>query len=286
MSFPTDESVIEATFAPARSLEPTDREVANVVARATSRPGPLRRRREASVGWSRRRVAAWALTAALLLVGGAYAVPPTRAALDDIAGSFSDWISGDTEAGPGRPLGANEQAPDWVRDPRFVGDPRVIAEADGYKLYAAVMRDGSVEFDLGNTGVGLGFEPNGFEQRALYVLGPGSMANADEHGHVPLFGVTARSIRSVELTYESGPPLRLDRVDGGFVLLAEPDRAPREVIAFDAEGNEVAGELVDDSDHYGPRIDWSQYGPPAPRVTSECQPGSAGPTPPPECGTR
>jgi hypothetical protein len=286
MSIPTDERVIEATFAAARTLEPTDEEIASVVARAASRPGPFGRRRQVTTGWNWRRVAAPALAALVLLVGGAYAVPPTRAALDDIAGAFSDWISGDSAARPGRPLGANEQAPDWVRDPRFAGDPRVIAAADGYKLYAAVMRDGSVEFDLGNTGVGLGFDPSGFKERALYVLGPGSVTNADEHGHVPLFGVTARSIRSIELTYGSGPPLRVDGVDGGFVLLAEPDRSPREVIAFDAARNEVARELVDDSDHYGPRIDWSQYGPTAPRVTSECQPGAAGPTPPPACGTR
>jgi hypothetical protein len=283
MPAPTEESLMDATFGVARSLEPTDQEIANVIARATSRERSLRARGQRWTGWTPRRVAASALTALLLLVGGAYAVPPTRAALDDIADSFSDWIGGDSEAGPGKPLGANEQAPDWLRDPRFAGDPRVIAAADGYKLYAAVMRDGSVEFDLGNTGVGLGFEPNGFEERALYVLGPGSVTNADEHGHVPLFGVTARSIRRVELTYESGPPLRVDGVDGGFVLLAEPDRSPREVIAFDGAGNEVARELVDDSDHYGPRIDWSQYGPPAPRVPSECQPGSTGPTPPPEC---
>ena len=161
----------------------------------------------------------------------------------------------------------------------------MIAAADGYKLYAAVMRDGSVEFDLGDTGVGLGFEPSGFEERALYVLGPGSVTNADEHGHVPLFGVTARSIRSIELTYESGPPLRVDGVDGGFVLLAEPDRSPREVIAFDAARKRS-------------RVSWSTKRPlrtedrlepvQADRacVTSECQPGAAGPTPPPACGTR
>jgi hypothetical protein len=174
-------------------------------------------------------------------------------------------------------------SPDYFHDPRYARDPRVIAEADGYKLYAAVQPDGTVELDLGNTGVGLGFSASAFREGALYVLGPGSMENADEHGHVPLFGVTARSVRSVELTYEEGPPLRVDPVDGGFVLLAEPDRGPHEVVVFDAHRQVVGRQLVDDSADYGPRIDWDEYGPPAPRVPSQCQPGSAGPNPPAPC---
>jgi hypothetical protein len=258
MSVHRDESLMRAAFAGARELEPTDAEVARAVARARI---PARRQ---IVGRGWRRLAVPGLAAALLLGAAAYAVPPTRAAIDDIAAGISDWVSGDSAKAPGRPLGADEDAPDYFRDQRYARDARVIAAAGGYKLFAALMPDGSVEFDLGDTGVGLGFDAAAFDERALYVLGPGSMENADPYGRVPLFGVTSRSVRSVELTYDSGPPLRADAHDGGFVLLAEPDRAPREVLALDDHGNEVARELVDDSDHYGPRIDWTQYGPSAP----------------------
>jgi hypothetical protein len=280
MSTTRDETLMRAAFAPARAIEPSEAEIARVVARA-ARPARRSWVGRSANGW--RRLAAAGLAAVVLLGGGAYAVPVTRAAIDDVAGTFAGWLRGEEAAAPGRPLGPNEPAPDYFHDPRYTRDPRVVAEADGYKLYAARQPDGTVEFDLGNTGVGLGFSADAFSDRALYVLGPGSVQNADEHGHVPLFGVTARSVRIVELTYEQGPPLRVDSVAGGFVLLAEPARGPREVLAFDAQGEVVGRQLVDDSSHYGPRIDWEAYGPPAPRVPSHCQPGSAGPNPPPPC---
>jgi hypothetical protein len=277
-----DEYLIRAAFGPARDLEPSEADIARVLARANKPTW----RTALSFADGRRRLVAVGLTALILLAGGAYAVPPTRAALDDLASTFDRWLSGNDASAPGRPLGANEDAPAYFHSPRDARDPRVIAEADGYKLYVALQSDGSVEFDLGNTGVGLGFEPSSFTDRALYVLGPGSMQHADEHGHVPLFGATARSVKSVELLYESGPALRADASHGGFVLLAEPSRQPREVVAYNANGEMVARELVDDSDHYGPRIDWQQFGSPAPRVSSECQPGFAGPNPAPPCPAR
>lgn len=277
-----DESLLRAAFAPSRALEPSDAEIARVLARART---PARRA-ALRTGGSRRRLLAPALAVLVLLAGGAGAVPPTRAALDDLADTFAGWVSGDADEAPGRPLGANEEAPDYFHDQRYARDPRVIAQADGYKLYAILQPDGHVEFDLGNTGVGLGFEPGAFSDRALYVLGPGAMENSDERGHVPLFGVTARSVTSVELIYEEGPPLRLDGVDGGFVLLAEPDRAPHEILAFGADGAVVERQLVDDSADYGPRIDWEQFGSPAPRVPSQCQPGAVGPNPPQPCPRR
>ena len=280
MSTTRDETLMRAAFAPARTIEPNQDEIARVVARA---PRPAQRSSfvASANGW--RRLAAAGLAAVSLLAGGAYAVPATRAAIDDVAGTFAGWLRGEEAAAPGRPLSPNELAPDYFHDPRYTRDARVIAEADGYKLYAALQPDGTVEFDLGNTGVGLGFSADAFSDRALYVLGPGSVQNADEHGHVPLFGVTARSVRSVELTYEQGPPLHVDGVDGGFVLLAEPTRGPHEVLAFDAQREMVGRQLVDDSSHYGPRIDWETYGPPAPRVPAQCQPGAAGPNPPSLC---
>jgi hypothetical protein len=250
------ETAVRAAFAPARALEPTDAELARVLTRV----GAGRRARTAR-SWRR---AAFVVAATLVvLAGGGYAaVPPLRAAIDDVTGTFSGWLGGNSADAPGRPLEAGEQAPAYFQDPRYTTDPRVIAEAGGYKLFAAREPDGhGVEFDLGDTGVGLGeVSADAFRGRAVIVLGPGAMQNADEHGHVPLFGITARSVKTVELTYDSGAPLRVDGVDGGFVLLAEPRRGPHEVIALDASGAVVGRQLVDDSRHYGPRIDWKQYG--------------------------
>jgi hypothetical protein len=53
---------------------------------------------------------------------------------------------------------------------------------------------------------------------------------------VPLFGVTTRDVKRVELRYSEGPPLVGDTGDGDFVLLADTWRPPRELIAYDATG--------------------------------------------------
>lgn len=244
------------------SWSPTEAEVAAIVARAADPhhlPRATRRRSRSPLSHGRR-VALVGLAAAVVLAGGYTAAPPVRAAIDDLTGTFSGWLGGDAAQAPGRPLGSADEAPDFLRDPTFAEDPRVIAEAGGYKLFAARSRSGELTFDLGNTGVGLGggFDED-FREHAIFVLGPGAMPSADERGHVPLFGVVTRSVASVELTYGSGPPLRVDDVEGGFVLLAEPDRAPRAVVALDARGRELECRLVDDSEHPCPCIDWSQY---------------------------
>jgi hypothetical protein len=275
MSTDRPDTLLNQAFAPARALEPTDAEVARVVSRAR---GPARN--------PRRLVPAALAALALLLAGGYVGVAPVRAAIDDVASTFGSWLGGDPAAAPGRPLGADEQAPSYFHGPAY-RDPRVIAQAGGYKLFAARTSGGGVDFDLGDTGVGIGeVSADAFRDHAVVVLGPGAMQNADEHGHVPLFGITAGSVSSVELTYATGPPLRVDGIDGGFVLLAEPDRRPRAVLARDAHGTEVGRQLVDDSDHDGPRIHWAQYGPPSPRVPARCQPGAVGRHPPPGCPNR
>jgi hypothetical protein len=212
-------------------------------------------------GW--RRVVAIGSAALLLLGGAIYSVPVTRAALEDAAGGvegvFSGWLTGDSAEAPGRPAGAGDGGPEYLYDHAYAGEPRVIAEAGGYKLFAYVEPSGGIGFDLGDTGVGLGFEADELGREPLHILGPGAMQHADAHGHVPLFGVAARGVTSIELTYETGPPLQVEGVTGGFVLLAEPARGPREVLALDADGEVLGRTLVDYSPHPGPRIDWQAY---------------------------
>jgi hypothetical protein len=269
-----DESLIRAAFAEARALEPTEGEIAAVLRRAAGHRSPRGRR-----------LVAIAFAALAVLVGSAYAIPATRAGMDGVVGTFSDWARGSSSSAPGRPLGADEDAAAYLRDPRYSRDPRVIAEADGYKLIVAREPGGGIQFDLGDTGVGVGgWKVTDFAGHAVVVLGPGAMQDADEDGHVPLFGITARSVKSVELVYASGPPLRARGIDGGFVLLAEPRRDGREVVAYDAEGEELERASLHSSG--GIDIHWEDYGPPAPRVPSRCLPGAAGANPPPRCPNR
>jgi hypothetical protein len=260
-----DDTLIRAALASARSLEPGEDEIAHVIARVTPRS-----KRSAGVhldlGWGR--LAAPGLAALALLGAGLYSVPVTRAALEDaggtVGGMFSGWLGGASTEAPGTSLGPNEPAPEYLYDHDFAKEPRVIAEAGGYKLYAYIGPSGGLGFDLGNTGVGMGFEgADELGQAPLHVLGPGAMQHADAEGHVPLFGVAARPVKSVELAYESGPPLRVDGIDGGFVLLAEPSRGPREVVALDSSGDVLGRQLIDNSPHAGVQINWGKYISPA-----------------------
>lgn len=252
-----DDTLIRAALAPARALEPSEDEIARVIARV--RPTPKRSMGlRLAVDW--RRLAAPGLTALALLAAGLYSVPVTRAALEDaggtVGGVFSGWLGGDSAEAPGKALDAGETLPEYLEyldDPHHAKDPRVIAEAGGYKLYSYIGTSGGLNFELGDTGFGMGFESAAeLGDGLLYILGPGAMQHADPQGHVPLFGVAAGSVKGVELTYESGPPLRVDGTNGGFVLLAEPSRNPQEVVGLDAEGNVVGQKPVGD-------IEWQRY---------------------------
>jgi hypothetical protein len=253
-----DDIMMRALLAPARALEPSEEEIANVLARVR----PTSRRS----GGSRRasglpRTPAVALAALFLVAAAIWSVPVTRAALEEagesVGGAFSGWLGGDSADAPGRPLRSDEPAPveptpSFLYDQHFAKEPRVIAEAGGYKLYSYVGSSGGLNFLLGG-GFGLGFESIAELGKApLHVLGPGAKQHADAEGHVPLFGIAAKEVTAVELTYASGPPLRVEGIEGGFVLLAEPGREPQEVVGLDAQGEVVGRESV-------VQDDWQRY---------------------------
>jgi hypothetical protein len=272
-----NQPMMRALLAPARALEPSEAEVASVLARvgranarpsaAESRPGGSARRtsrraaarpRPAVAAWRRPLVAG--LAAFLLVAAGLWSVPATRAALEDagsgVGGTFSGWLGGESADAPGRPLRADETAaeptPTYLYDPKAAKEPRVIAEADGYKLYSYLSPGGGISFLLG-AGFGMGFPNTSYLGKApLHVLGPGTKRHVDAEGHIPLYGIAAKTVTSIELTYSSGPPLRLDNVEGGFVLLAEPAHEPEEVIALDSAGGVVGRESVSQDE-------WERY---------------------------
>jgi hypothetical protein len=217
--------------------------------RRERRSGAARRR------WGTPKLALQALAALVLLGATLYSVPPTRAAIEgageSVGGAFSGWLGGDHAKAPGRPLEAAgaEKLPqgfEYLDDPNDAKEPRVIAEAGGYELYSYIGSDGGLNFLFGGIGVGLGYESAAkLGDAPLHLLDPGARRHADAQGQVPVWGIAVRSVSSVELTYESGPPLRVSGVEGGFVLLAEPGRGPIEVIALGADGKEVGRESID-----------------------------------------
>jgi hypothetical protein len=205
------------------------------------------------------RALAIALGALVLLVSIAYAVPPTRAALDDLTSAFSGWVEGNEELAPGRALRPADDAPEWVRE----SGGRLIAETAGAGLYVTrqPMDEGTyLMFSLG-TGVGMGNTIDGwreeFENHAVKVLGPGTFGISDRdgsgeidttmvdrglldaEGRVPLMGLTARSVDRVEVRYVSGPPVTASGLSGGFVVLVDAWRPPSELVAYDAAGREL-----------------------------------------------
>jgi hypothetical protein len=196
----------------------------------------------ASASPSRHRAVAIAAVI-VLLAAGAYSVPVTRAAIDDLSGTFTAWVAGGDENPPGRALRPEDDAPDWIR----AHGGRVIAEAEGVRLYVT-RRDTSgddpvLDFALGN-GTGIGDTVSGwrkrFDDHAVVVLGPTPFGGGhllDPQGRVALLGVTARSVRRLELRYAEGPVLVSTAVDGGFVMMADARRPPRELIAYDSSGS-------------------------------------------------
>lgn len=191
-----------------------------------------------------RQALALALAVFALAAGGVYSVPPTRAAIEDITSSFAGWVAGDDEQAPGAP--ADADAPSWVR----AGESRLIAKTDGVPLYVTRSKSGDdtiLSFSLGATASGKETAIAGgntvegwretFDQHAVVVLGALPARSGDE-GRFPLMGVTARSVDRVELRYTSGPPLVVNDIDGGFVLMADATRQIREIVAFD-DGQEL-----------------------------------------------
>jgi hypothetical protein len=195
------------------------------------------------------RAVAVAFSVLVLLGAAAYAVPPTRTAIENLTSTFAGWLGEDEGAAPGRALRPEGNAPDWVQE----GGGRVIVAKHGVELYVTRSETEKgiyLNFVLDDA-VAVGNTIDGwreqFEKHAAIVLGPAPFRTAtvgphgwlDERGRFPLMGVTARSVERVELRYEQGPPLVETGVDGGFILLADAWRTKRELVAYNAAGREL-----------------------------------------------
>jgi hypothetical protein len=193
-----------------------------------------------------RRALALGLAAVIALCAATYAVPPTRAAIDDITSEFAGWIDGSDEQPPGRALRPADDAPGWVRE----SGGRLITEQAGVGLYVTrtpTVNGTMLMFSLGE-GIATGDSIEGwrkrFDEHAVFVLGASIFDDErrvmDDQGRSPFFGITSRSVERVELHYgDGGPPLAQAGIDGGFVLLVDVWRPLSDLIAYDEAGREL-----------------------------------------------
>ena len=248
-------------------------DLAGEFARVAAEDETARTRRPSLMGGgSGRRTLAMMSAIVVLASGGAYAVPTTRAAIDDLTGAFAGWVAGEDDDAPGRALRPEDDAPAWVREQ----GGRRIAETDGIGLYVTRHRlpSGETFLDFAlDKGVGIGATIEGwrerFDQHAVVVLGPTPVEQGeifDQQGRFPLLGVTARPVDRVELEYANGAPHVDAGVNGGFVLMVDGWRALERIVAYDADGRQLESADVSHIDMRGRCFD--QAG---------CAPGSGTP---------
>jgi hypothetical protein len=129
-----------------------------------------------------------AVGAALTIAGATYAVPATRAAVDDAYGTLSGWVSGDDGAAPGRAVAPGEGVPSWVAAED--GQKRVLATAGGEKL-VAIRQGDKLTFAL--AGFGMAGTIEGLRQslsgHRIMLVGPGRFIPNGRHDLRPLFGL-------------------------------------------------------------------------------------------------
>jgi hypothetical protein len=174
---------------------------------------------------------------AILAVLTAVAVPPVRAALNDLGNTLVDFFDGDNL--PGRPLENSDNAPAWLEAEGLTGQ-RVLASSSVYSLYLVHESGGNFGFGLdGSVAISdtaAGWESQ-FADNSMVILGTGT--RPDDQGRVPLYGVTAGNVANVELLYEDGSTRTAAAEAGGFVLMLDRARGPAKLVALDPNGAQL-----------------------------------------------
>jgi hypothetical protein len=177
---------------------------------------------------------------AVTIAGGTYAVPATRAAVDDVYGALSDWVSGDAGSAPGRPVTAADDVPSWVATES--GEKRVLAEAGGEKL-VAIRQGDKLTLALagfGETGTVDDWRKSVSGQR-IRLVGPGRFIPNGRHDRRPLFGLVSASVKRVRFNYaDGGPSVSAAGLAGAFGITIETNRRPRSLTGYDDAGHLVA----------------------------------------------
>jgi hypothetical protein len=192
-----------------------------------------------------RRFAA-ALGAVTALIGGAYAAPPTRAAVDSLYDStLARWFSGQDPAAPGRPAAAGEDLPDWLASEQALhgaGDARVLAQADGDELVA--LRQGE-RITLGVAGFSQTASVDDLRKelsgQQIRLLAPGRFVANGRHDLRPIFGLVAASVTRIQFNYADGtPPASEEHLNGAFGFTIQANRRPSSLTGYDHSGHLIA----------------------------------------------
>lgn len=219
-------------FEEARAIEPTDAQIQAAVRHAQAAPTPRRR--------ARRLIAAAAATL-ILGVGTAFAVPQSRDAIFNGFGAFKDFFTGGEPPGTPVPTGEKEGQLNWFGG-SDVATGSVIAQAGPVRLIA--FRDSTN--GMACLGYGLAIEECRPDKEWIKTLARspvvvrGPIPQPDANGRLPLVGITADNVTKIELLYTDGGIERVDQIQHGFVLLADPKRKPTTLIARDETGKDLA----------------------------------------------
>jgi hypothetical protein len=181
-----------------------------------------------------------AATLVALAAFGTYAVPATRAAVDDAYSAVSDWVAGDDGSAPGRAITRGEDVPGWVAAED--GAKRVVAEVAGQKLFAIRQGD-KVTFataNFGSTGTIDEYRKT-LDGAKIVNLASGDYLPNGRHDRIPLFGLVNNAVRRIRLNYaDGGKPVTVDAVDGAYALVADANRPLRSLVGYDADGRRIA----------------------------------------------
>jgi hypothetical protein len=179
-------------------------------------------------------------TLVALAAFGTYAVPATRAAVDDVYSTVSDWVGGDDAAAPGRAIGRGEEVPAWVAAEN--GAKRVVAEVAGQRLFA-IRQGEKVTFataNFGSTGTIDEYRKT-LDGAKIVELASGDYLSNGRHDRIPLFGLVDDAVKRIRLNYaDAGRPVTVDAVGDAWALVADANRPLRSLTGYDADGRLIA----------------------------------------------
>jgi hypothetical protein len=210
-------------FAWARSLEPTESEVAAVLERLAQGRRALRSQLVV------------VFAAVVVALGGLLAVPASRAALGGALSALDSFFGGGSP--PGQPVGA--AAVPWLDDVAQ-GQVSVLARSGGERLYAYRSASGAVCLAFGHHAAECDGDASWWrsllERHAAALFGP---VPGEAAGTAVAWGVARENVSRVELRYDQGGSTSAVVSNGGFVLIAESVRTPSELASIDRQGRTI-----------------------------------------------
>lgn len=188
-----------------------------------------------------RRLTTGALLALVLAGAVGTAVPTTRAAIGDAIGSVgvlsTYFDEADEHAAPDPSL---RVPPVHLSFEELRDERGVLAETGGVRLFVT-QKAGLVSIGIStarSAALSSATPAQWREQLAghsVFLLRAEVLGGATK----TVAGLASDAVASVELRHRQGPPQTVDQIDGGFVLLADAEREPYEVVVRDDAGEQL-----------------------------------------------